>query len=120
MNDNKGFNFYRRFTERDPENYVALKRIILDLKFNSKIYFDKIDSLTRDILIHYDISERLLIIKSLLCEVNPDYGDRFEIFSKKSSANLESIEQTKEFELNWMNILYDSSETEKKFRIYEI
>jgi len=83
MNKNKGFNFYRRFTEREQENYVALKRFILGLKFNSKIYFDKIDSLTREILMHYDILERQLIIKSLLCEVNHDYGDLFEIFLKR-------------------------------------
>lgn len=82
--------FFLKFKEKYSLLYRKIKELLYNFKFDSIIYFDRIDILAKNILNQYNLIERLILIIGLIFEIDPELIKYFEIFPHKSILNLKS------------------------------
>jgi len=82
--------FFLKFKEKYSLLYRKIKELLYNFKFDSIIYFDRIDILAKNILNQYNLIERLILIRSLIFEIDPELIKYFEIFPHNSILNLKS------------------------------
>ena len=86
----QNLDFFFKFKEKYSLLYRKIKELLYNFKFDSTIYFDRIDILAKNILNQYNLIERQILIRSLIFEIDPELIKYFEIFPHNSILNLKS------------------------------
>jgi len=82
--------FFLKFKEKYSLLYRKIKELLYNFKFDSIIYFDRIDILAKNILNQYNLIERQILIRCLIFEIDPELIKYFEIFPHNNILNLKS------------------------------
>jgi len=80
--------FFLKFKEKYSLLYRKIKELLNNFKFDSIIYFDRIDNHVKNILNQYNLIERQILIRSLIFEIDPELVKYFEIFPHNSILDL--------------------------------
>ena len=88
MNSNT---FFSKFKQENLVLYNKIKRILANLKFGNTIYFDDIDVFIKEILTHYSLLERQILLRDIISESYSQFENYFEIFSKFLEEKDDSI-----------------------------
>ena len=120
--------FFLKFKEKYSLLYRKIKELLYNFKFDSIIYFDRIDILAKNILNQYNLIERLILIRGLIFEIDPELIKHFEIFPHKSILNLKSkrheYNKNQNFdyfclEKSTLDVLNHSEKLEGNFKLFE-
>lgn len=120
--------FFLKFKEKYSLLYRKIKKLLYNFKFDSIIYFDRIDILVRNILNQYNLIERQILIRSLIFEIDPELVKYFEIFPHNSILNLNSkrneYNKNQNFdyfclEKTTLDILKHIEKSEGSFKLFE-
>ena len=76
------YTFFSKFKEENCHSYEKIKKILANLKFGNKIYFDDVDVFIKEILTQYSLLERQILLRNLISEKYSQFESSFEIFSK--------------------------------------
>ena len=120
--------FFLKFKEKYSLLYRKIKKLLYNFKFDSIIYFDRIDILVRNILNQYNLIERQILIRSIIFEIDPELVKYFEIFPHNSILNLNSkrneYNKNQNFdyfslEKTTLDILKHIEKSEGSFKLFE-
>lgn len=124
----QNLDFFFNFKEKYSLLYRKIKELLYNFKFDSIIYFDRIDILAKNILNQYNLIERLILIIGLIFEIDPELIKYFEIFPHKSILNLKSkrheYNKNQNFdyfclEKSTLDILNHTEKLEGNFKLFE-
>ena len=90
MRNAQNLKFYLKFKEKNSLLYRKIRDILYNLKYDSIIYFDQIDSLIKNLLNQYNLIERQILIRNLIFEMDPALVKYYEIFPPSNILNLNS------------------------------
>lgn len=88
MRNAQNLKFFLKFKEKNSLLYRKIRDILYNLKYDSIIYFDQIDSFVKNILNQYNLIERQILIKNLIFEMDPALVKYYEIFPPNNILNL--------------------------------
>lgn len=108
MRNAQHLDFFFKFKEKNSLLYSTIRDILYNFKYESIIYFDQIDLLAKNILNQYNLIERLILIKHLISEMNPELVKQYEIFPNNISLKLSLVKTD-----NNKNQKYDSFYSEQ-------
>lgn len=88
MRNAQNLKFYLKFKEKNSLLYRKIRDILYNLKYDSIIYFDQIESLIKNLLNQYNLIERQIIVRNLIFEMDPALVKYYEIFPPNKILNL--------------------------------
>ena len=124
----QNLDFFLKFKEKYSLLYRKIKELLYNFKFDSTIYFDRIDILAKNILNQYNLIERQILIRSLIFEIDPELVKYFEIFPHNSILNLKlkrnEYNKNQNFdyfclEKSTLDVLNHIEKSEGSFKLFE-
>ncbi len=128
MKTAENFDSFLKFKEDNNLLYQKIRDILYNFKDNSIIYFDQIDVLVKNILNHYNLIERQILVRNLLFEIDPGLVKYYEIFPQNNILDLnlkrKKYKKNQDFiyfypEKTIFDILNQIKRSEGSFKLFE-
>jgi len=88
MRNAQNLEFFLKFKEKNNLLCRKIREILYNFKYDSIIYFDRIDKHVKNILNQYNLIERQILIRHLIFEIDPALVKYYEIFPHNNILNL--------------------------------